>query len=377
MWKFEKKNWLIIVIINIFSVGLLKAEVKVKMQEFLNITSKIQPYLLSKDEYLNVKNETEIQNILNQFTQKTQELKNEKMAKNDDMKFRVRQLSETVSEAEQSFKNGFKDYSFWILKSSFNNCYACHTQKSLISTQLNFENGNHKASDFSKADYLFLVRNYDQALPLFEKLVIEYPKNKLSVEDLQTSLRKILFYCVRVLHDDVKSIIIYDKLLKNSNLPESNRNTILAWKKYLSLKKYRIVEELFIKDQKKLEALINEREKISDMYNVSEQKMIVDLETSHFLFKLLEQTNDKKLKPWLLYWAAQIDKNYRTSMFDTTAELYLRECIETYKKDPVAKKCFQSFKEMKVAAFTGARGTELPKSVELQINKYEELLNIK
>jgi hypothetical protein len=343
------------------------------MQEFYGLTAQIQPFILNKDEFMKEKNEANIQALLTSFAEKTEKLKTDKMAQKDDMKFRAKQLSEGLHEAEQSFKNGFKDYSYWVLKSSLNNCYSCHTQKSLIETPLDFSK-DPKISDFSKADYQFLVRNYSEAIPMFENLIAGYPQNKLSTENLETSLHKLLFYCVRVLHDDIKTILIFEKLLRNKELPSVDRNNILAWKNYLGLKKYRIVEELFIKDQKKLDELMKEREKIAAHYKLSDQRMIVDLETSHFLFKMIEQTDQKNLKPWLLFWAAQIEKNYRTSMFDLTAELYLKECMEIYPKSKAAQNCLASYKEIKIDAYTGSRGTELPKSVEAELKKYETLV---
>lgn len=360
----------------IFCIGLAEAQVKPHMQDFFRITTKLRPYLINKTEFMDAKNEKEIAAALAEFNEHTKQLKKEKMSQNDDMKFRAQQLSEGLDDAEKSFKDGFKDYSYWVLKSSMNNCFACHTQKSLSGTEYKFEK-NSSVDPFSEAEFLFLVRNYSESIGMFEQILINYPKNKATVENIEASLQKLLYYFVRVLRDDSKTLNSLEKILKNQGLPSSVRNDILAWKKYLTVKKYRILEEKSISTPAELEELITERDGIAEHYKLSSQRYIVDLETSHFLFQLLEKTKDTKLKPWILYWLANQEKDYRLSMFDLTAEQFLRECIEKYTKDPAAKKCFTLLKQMKVDSFTGTRGTDIPKSVVEQLNHYEKMINKK
>lgn len=355
---------------------MVQAEVKPHMQEFFSITSRVQPYLLNKKEFLDAKNEVEIQKSLTEFKEKTAQLKKDKLAQSDDMKFRARQLSEGLEEAEQSFKNGFKDYSYWVLKSSFQNCFSCHTQKSLGETSFKFS-PDKKASNFANAEFLFIVRNYSEAVPLLEKIVAEYPGQSTTVEELESSIQKILYYSVRVLRDDVKTGQLFERLLKNEKLPSSVRNNLLAWQSYLKVKKYRIADEIKVEDQKSLQIFLDERETVASHYKLSRQRYIVDLETGHYLFQWLENSKNKDLKPWLLYGIANLEKDYRSSMFDLTVENYLKECIEVYSKSNAAKKCLTLYKDLKKDAYTGSRGTDIPKSVQDQLNKYDNLINKK
>jgi len=353
--------------------------VKPHMQEFFNLTSKIQPYLLNKSEYLDVKNEKILAELLTDYKDKTILLKKEKFAQTVDMKFRAQQLAEGLEEAAQTYKDGFRDYSYWVFKSTLNQCFTCHTQKSLEKTQLKFDVNNNamKVSNFAKAEFLFLVRNYDEAIPLFEKIVSEYPKNGESVENTETSLYKLLFYSVRVLNDDSKSEQLFERLLKNKELPEYIHHSLVAWKNYLKIKKYRVLEDIKILDLKSLKSFINERESIAGHYTFSRQRYIVDLETSQVLFKLLEKDQNKKMKPWYLFYLAQTEMNYRTTMFDSTSELYLKECIEVYSKSSAAPKCLDAYAQMKKEAYTGSCGLQMPKSISDQIKKYEKLIQNK
>ena len=356
--------------------GVASAEVKPVMQQFYALTNKMRPYLINKSEFMDSKNEAEIAKALSDFVENTKQLKNEKMAQSNDMKFRTKLLSEGLDEAEKSFKNGFKDYSFWALKASLNNCFSCHTQKSLGGTGYSFGDDS-KTDIYSKAEFLFIVRNYAEATPLFEEILTKYPKNGVSVENLESSAQKLLFYAVRVSRDDSKTIKSFEKILKNSQLPASLRNDILAWKKYLNLRKYRIAEDMKITTPAQLEDFMTARSQIADQYKLSNQRTVVDLDTTHFLYQLVEQSEEKALKPWVMYWLATIEQDYRTSMFDLSAENYLKECIEKYSTEKVAQKCFDLYKEIQINSYTGSRGTDIPKSVSEQLKKYESLIKKK
>lgn len=354
-----------------FSVN---AEVKPHMQNFYMLTNKIQNYIYDKSDYFNKKNEKEIAKALKEFNENTLKLKKDKLAQNDDMKFQLLQLSEGLADAEQAFKDGFKDYSYWILKSSFNHCFACHTQKGLSETNFKMLS-NKKANTYAQAEFLFIIRNYTEANKILEKIVTEYPKNKATIEELESSVQKLLFHAVRVQKNELATIDLFERLLKNKNLPSSLRNDILAWKKYLNVKKYRIDEETDLDSASSIEEFIESRNHIAGSYKLSNQRYIVDLETTQKLYELLETSNDKNLRPWILYWLAYQEKDYRLTMFDVSSENYLKECIEKYSHHKAAKKCFAFYKEMQTELFTGSRGTDIPKAVSDQILKYDNMVN--
>lgn len=353
-----------------------QAEVKPLMQEFYNLTDKLQPYIIDKKSFMDAKNEKEIAKALSEFNQNTKKLKKDKMSQTDDMKFRAKLLTEGLDEADSAFKDGFKDYSYWALKSSLNNCYSCHTQKGLAPTTYKFKESNTDDT-YSKADFLFIVRNYAESIPLFESLLTGYPGNKSSVENIESSAQKLLFYSIRVSRDDNNTIDMFNRILKNKELPSGLRSDILAWRRYLNIRKYRISNDFSITNEKSLATFMNSREKISEEYRFSNQRAAADMDTTHFLFQLMEKPESKQIRPSLLYWLASIERYYRMSMFDQTSDNYLKECIEKYSEQKIAKKCFALYKEIQTLSYTGSRGTDLPKSVLKQLESYESMVNKK
>lgn len=374
------KSFLIITLLflNLFAYAEDKPEARIKMQQFYMLTNKMQNYILNKDEFVDKKNEKTIASDLKIFREETEKLKKEKFSKSDDMKFLAKQLAEDLSEAEVSFRNGFKDYSYWVLKSSFNSCFNCHTQKNLSNTEFKLTATSHNNDNgYATADFLFIIRNYPDALKIFEKIITDYPKNKATTEQIDNSLKKVLFYSIRVSKNEQETINLFNTFLKNKSLPDRIKEDITAWKNYLNIKKYRLIEPPSILNQKALEKFIEDRKSISDSYAFPSQRYIVDLETNHYLFTLLEKNKDKDLKPWILYYSADVEKDHRSSMFDMTVDRYLKECIERYSQSPAAKKCFSLYKELQTAGFTGSRGTDIPEDIQKQLKKYEVLINKK
>lgn len=352
------------------------AEVKPLMQDFFVLTDQLRPFIINQETFLDSQNEKEIAKALEDFNQKTIKLKTSKMTQSDDMKFRAKLLTEGLTEAHTAFKSGFKDYSYWALKATLNNCSSCHTQKGLVETHYTFKS-NSTIDLYSKAEFLFIVRNYAEALPLFENLLINYPANKSSVEDVESSALKILFYSVRVSRNNSATLEMFSRILKNEGLPAGLRNDIMAWRKYLNHKRYRVNEAQVIGSEKDLTEFMNSREKISEAYRFTQQRAAADMDTTYFLFRLLEKPDSKQLRPNLLYWLAKVERDYRISMFDQTSDNYLKECIEKYSTHKIAKKCLSLYKEFQVMSYTGSRGTDLPKSVSSQLEAYEALVNKK
>lgn len=359
----------------IFQALQVKAELKPQMQGFYRVSEKISPYLIDKKLYLDEKNSQQIEEALAEFNQKVATIKKEKSLQSDDTKFRFKQLAEGFADAEASYKNGFKDYSYWVLKSSFNNCISCHTQKGLAATAYEPQFAP-ETKNYDKADFLFTIRNYREAVSLFEQIVSSYT-SAADVDQLESSVQKLLYYSVRVLRNDSESLALFNRLLQNKNLPLSVRIDLLAWKRYLSVSRYRIEDTIELNSAKEIQKFVEARESIASHYRLSGQRRIVDLETTQKLFDRLQQNPSNSLKPWLFYWLADFEKDNRMTMFDLSAENYLQECIERFSTNPAAKKCLDLYVEIQTEQFTGSRGTDIPTDVKKQVESYRKLLKNK
>ncbi|MCC2679651.1 MAG: hypothetical protein K0R29_2227 [Pseudobdellovibrio sp.] len=361
---------IIIVAAFLFSFN-AQAQVKSEMQKFYSLLERIQKYAFDKTEYFKKANEAELAEALRLFNETVSKIKSDKAGSQDDMKFRLQLLKEALEQAEAGFKKGNKDYSLWALRSSLNQCYSCHTQKSLAGTHYKISNWVTK-SDYLKAEFLFVVRNYDEAVPLYESVVAKYPKTTL--DEVENSIQKLVFHAVRVKKDEVATLNLIDRLSKNKELPRYIQNSFQAWKKYLEVKKYKVAEDRKFETASDISDYISDRNDLAGSYRLANQRYLLDLDTTQKLYELFGESKDVNLKPWLLYWLAYQEKDFQYTMFDNSAELYLRECIENYSKSPAAKQCLQLYKEMIRDSFTGSRGTYIPESVQKQFFQYEKII---
>jgi hypothetical protein len=346
-------------------------EIKPHMQNFYLSIEKLNQYIADKNLFTDPKNSSAIDEALKDFNKKILEIKKDNSMSSDDLKFRFQLLSEGLSETAITFKTGSKDYSYWVLKSTLNNCFACHTQKGLGETNYTLSL-NPNLGEFNKAEFLFLYRNYSEANKIYEQLLMSYPKKSTTFEMAETSLNRLMFYQARVLKKDEDNLALLNRLVKNEELPSFLRNNILAWRKYLNIKKFRILESDKIRTSTDLKKFIDTRNAVASQYKLYGQRYLIDLETSAHLFSLLNNPEHKNIKPWVLYWLAFQEKDYRLNMFDQSTDYYLKECMQKHTKSLAAKLCFELYKEITLDAYTGSRGVDVPKNILQEIESYQK-----
>lgn len=345
------------------------ADIKLNMDKFYIHLNDLQPFLTKRSKFIDEKSRPAVESILTELSQNVKNLKSKKMAKDDGMRFRIHQLNEGLAEAAQTYKDGFRDYSYWVIKASLNNCSSCHTERALPATKFKFDFSSD-TSDSEKADFLFMIRNYSEAISIYQKAIDGYPKNKLLLEDLLTSVKKQVYYYLRVKRDDDALMQMISQSLKNKELPIFLNRDLMQWKKYLEIKKYRILPEMEqFKTVEAMNKFITTRDEIASHFGEGQQRFIVDQETLYFLHQNLRQSElNSEFKNLSYYWIAKIQRSYRDSMFDNSAEIYLTECVRLTKVVSTAKNCAEEFKEQKLETFDTRQVTELPNLVRAQID---------
>ncbi len=352
--------------------SLVQAQVKTNMDYFYVYLNDLQPYLQKKAKFTDEKSRATVENLLKSMSENVKDLKLKKMSQNDDMRFRIQQLSEGLEEASQTYKDGFREYAFWVTKSSLYNCYSCHTEKGLPETKYKFS-FREETSAFEKADFLFMIRNYTDSTNTFVKLINDYPKNKINLDELMISVKKVVYYYLRVKRDDEALLKAINGFLTNKELPLFMSRDMAQWKKYLEIKKYRIMPEAKpITDAKTLADFLDERNAIAEHFGEGQERFVVDQETLYFLHKTLTSELNQELKNIVYYWISKIQRLYRDSMFDSSAEIYLTECVKLTQVQDTAKKCAEEFKEQKLQSFDTRQVTELPNLIRKQIDDLDK-----
>lgn len=321
-----------------------QAEIRPQMAQFRNLMQELSPYLLSEKEFNDPANQKKIEKILADINTNVASLNHKKDVQSTNMKFRFKALAEGFKDVEYTFKNRFLDYSYWALKSQLHQCSACHTEKQLEDRWYSSD-ALGKADLYSQAEFQFMLRGYEDAVKKYMQLIKEYPKNKITEEQLNRAVKKTGYFYVRILKDDIKSLEAFKEISSNKDLPNYLTRHLKKWIEYLEVKKYRLLPEIsegLTLD--KLKKFVDEREKIASHFGGGDDRFPVDQETLIYLHQVLDKKPKKDAIPWLYLWIGQFQNSYKESLFDNSGELYLKECFESYPKSGAAAKCKAEYK---------------------------------
>lgn len=339
------KKWICTVILSL--VASANAQVKPHMIQFEELLVKLSPYLLNEAEYKDPKNQIAIESILTKMNKTLGTLQHDKSVQKSTMKFRFEVLAEGFKDVEQSFKTKAVEYSYWNLKSQLHQCSSCHTEKQLGARI--YDDEIYKKSDlFMQAEFQFMLRNYEAAVKKYIQIIEKYKSGQVSNENLDQALKKIGYYFVRIKKNDPETLKTIEDFKSNKELPRYMLNHLQKWVDYLKIKKYRLLpeksESLSVTEMQKF---VDDRESIAKHFGLGQDRFLVDQETLIYLHKVLDSSNDQKLNQWLYLWLAKFHNTYKESLFDTTSELYLKECIAADDKTKIAKECEKELKIIK------------------------------
>lgn len=337
----------LIVIISITALGVIsQAEVKTQMVKFHNLMSELSPYLMNEAEYRKTENKEKITDVLNRLYENINVLNHDQTVNDPTLKLRFQDLTAGFKDVTESYKNGFLDYSYWSLKSQIHQCSACHTEKQLSEKGFKYDLSKG-ADDYERAEFLYMIRNYSESIPKYIELVKGYPKNNLTENKLSRAIKKIGYYHIRILKDDATTLKVFKEIEANKDLPVYLKRNAAKWINYLEVKKFRLLPES-AEDQtvKKMQTFIKDRDAIASHFGVGEDRFLIDQETLIYLHEVLAKNKNKELTPWLYLWIAQLQNEYRDSLFDNTGELYLKECVKSFPKSKAAKECKKELKTL-------------------------------
>lgn len=354
------------------------AEVKPFMDQMLQDIFALKPYMVSPTAFKDPKNAATIQSALDQMVELSEKIPHEKAVQRSGFLVSAKVLNQQLKESVQVFELGNKDYSLWMLKSTLGVCMSCHTQLPAISTKFSTLNKSHALVDpFEEAEFLFVIRNFKEALPLYTQALEKYPENGVSSENLEKILYRQIFYYVRVDRDfkELSSALQTD--LQNKNLPKNLRKRIEAYKAAANQKKnesfpfYSNLQEDELANYSE-DILKNE---LNGHFNYDDPKKELQLlELSSVLYEHLIKYPGSRIKPSILYWLSFCETRYGRQTFFSLPELYLKQCVLDFPKSLVAKKCFKEYQDLVTTAFTGTRGASIPEDVTKELKTMQTLI---
>lgn len=367
----------ILIAASIFVSWQAQAEVKPYMDQMLQQIFILKPFIVSDVEYRDPKNFEKIDTALKNMVQLSEKINHEGKILKGGFSVSGKALKEQLTEAELVYRIGNKDYSLWMLRSTLSTCMSCHTQLPSTSTKFDFSNKDHfLAKSFDEAEFLFIVRNFDKALPLYESVLNDFPKNNAAADSLEKALARKTYYYVRVKRDIAGLISSLKTNQKNKELPPYVAKKIKGLQKAAEKIKGEAYPQFTEAQSGELRKYVesNLKEELQGHFDLSPSKDLNYLKISSVLYKFLDENPETSLKPEILYWLSFCERRYEQKAFYSLPELYLKQCVLEHTSAPIAGACLKEYQDLVTMAYTGSSGVHIPKDVERELNSMKEMV---
>lgn len=365
------------IVVTIILCSISHAEVKPHMDLMLKEIFTLKPYIVSDVEYRDPKNFQKIDDSLKQMVALSEKISHEGKIKKTGFAISSKALNEQLREAELVYRVGNKDYSLWMLRSTLSVCMSCHTQLPATSTKFeSLSKDTFLTKPFDEAEFLFIVRNFDKAISLYDQVIDTYPTNKATQEHVEKSLARKVYYFVRVKRDLAGLSEGLKKNQKNKELPGMIRNRVKALQQAADKLKKDSYPDFTEAQQAELRkyAETELKEELKGEFSTSAEKEISYLKVSSVLYKYLEQNPDSAIKPEILYWLSFCERRYEQKAFYSLPELYLKQCVTEFPGSTIAPSCLKEYQELVTMAYTGSAGTHIPKDVDRELKAMKEMV---
>ncbi|MDD4975125.1 MAG: hypothetical protein PHY93_12280 [Bacteriovorax sp.] len=259
-------------------------------------------------------------------------------------------------------------------------CVTCHSQlpesvsKNAFRDNIKKEKRDRFDSDFAYANYLYLVRRFDDSKTYFEKAINTAlgTSTRSANQEVLASLRKVVSIDTKIKFNYENARAFIEKWEKDSRLSINDKKILKRWND--SLKLWKGFDPASIKSmpkfiEKHLSPLDMKKEII-----FSGEEDITLLISSGVLFNFLVENPNSALAPEILYWLSLAEHRMGQSYFFSLGDLYLKDCIRKYPSSPYAKKCYQEYADSIEAGFSGSSGTDIPVSEKRELIKLKSLL---
>ncbi|MFA6236373.1 MAG: hypothetical protein WC635_03510 [Bacteriovorax sp.] len=259
-------------------------------------------------------------------------------------------------------------------------CVSCHSQlpesvsKNAFGDNIKKEGRDRFDSDFSYANYLYLVRRFDESKTAFEKAINETldKRGAGDYKEAVNSLRKIVSIDTKIKFSFEAAKSFIDKWEKEQRLTVNDRKMVKRWSADLS--NWKGFNPASIKSMpdfiaKHLAPLDMKKEII-----FSGENDVTLLIASGVIQNYLVENPDTDLAPEILYWLSLVEHRMSQTYFYSLGDLYLKDCIKKYPASPYAKKCYQEYAESIEAGYSGSAGTDIPADEKRELKKLKSLL---
>lgn len=362
-----------------------EAQAKAVMGKVYDSYVKIIPYaystkLKSKDFGNNKKEKAELLNNLNDLSQFFKNARHAEFFQRPGFKPSLETINNHLEETIISVESNNMIFAQKRLNVIGALCVSCHSQlpesvsKNAFGNRIIKEKRDRFESDFAYANYLYLVRRFDDSKKYFESSIndnLNKPGGD-SGPEIKASLEKLLAINTKIKFDFDQTNSFLTKWGKENRLSSSDKKRIQRWS--ADLIKWKGFDPLAIKSMpefisKNLSPLDMKKDLLFDG-----EDDISFMIASGILLNFLVENPNTELAPEILYWMSLAEKHMGQTYFFSLGDLYLKDCIKKYPASAYAKKCYQEYEDSITAGFTGSSGANIPAEEKKELSKLKSLL---
>ncbi len=260
-------------------------------------------------------------------------------------------------------------------------CVSCHSQlpNSIAKNAFGQEtlkqiSRDSFESDFAYANYLFLVRQFDDSKKYFEKSIetILVKSENDQRKEITASLKKILSIYTKIKFDYNSANAFVEKWARDSRLSSQDKKMVQRWSS--DLKAWKSFDPASVKSMSQfIEKNLSQLDWKKEIMFTGEDDVTFFI-ASGLLLNFLVENPESPMAPEILYWMYMAEKHMSQTYFFSLGDLYLKDCIRKYPASPFAKKCYNEYADSIESGFTGSSGTSIPLEERKELNKLKSML---
>lgn len=345
------------------------------MHQLLDAMNSLKPFFISEKRMTDPKNEAEIKQSLKKLSEAAKDLHDPRF-NSPTLKVSKEILQAHIFETERMFNSGGKAYSRWMLESTLTVCMSCHSQVPSLSKSFEgFFSPQVFTAPFEQAEFYFAIRNFDKAHEIYDSVIRKYPSNGIENMTLEDAAERQATYFARIKRDPSAAKVYFESVSKNEAIPPFLKKNIQAWIRLFDEWSREGTPSIKTISESEFRSYISKSMAVDPKRDDFEtSKTITYLKVSGLLYEYLDLHPKTTLKPEILYWLAQCDRNLEHNFFFSLSDMYLRECILKFPESPIAEKCFEDYQQSTIAGYSGSAGVFVPDEVNADLQKLRKLI---
>lgn len=340
------------------------------MYQFLGHVSSLQPLMVNESSYSDKTNRKQILDHLTRIHELSGDLDKHHQLDGTSFHISIEFLKDHIRDAKQSFEVGNTEYSRRMLFATLNACGSCHAQVEKKGVEWTLDTERLQGSTFEKAEFLYALRQYNQAEPMYMEIIEDFKVGSTDRFELDRAIERILSINLRNRRDLSQARKRIEEFQKNKKLPKNLLETLPRWEKEAKELQRKSPPSIETATASQLESYVQSILPLETARQLNpDEHLVAALYLSGLIYQFVNSKSAQQISPLLLYWLATFEDSLQEDYIYSLAEFYLKECIVRYPQTETASLCYLQLEQKLVSSFTGSAGVQIPEDVQNSLNR--------